>query len=95
MWEIGNETTLSADIGNKDRIYQGQRMPTLKDVGGFFDDVAQTHQSCRPAAPGQQRRFAHARESVEPVPAPEVGQRHVRGAISSVSNCSMQTTRSM
>ncbi len=40
MWEVGNETTLSADIGNKDRIYNGERMPMLKDVAGFFDDVA-------------------------------------------------------
>jgi len=48
MWEIGNETTLSADIGNKDRIYQGQRMPTLKDVGGFFDDVAKRIKAADP-----------------------------------------------
>lgn len=40
MWEISNELTLSADIGNKDRVKNGQRMPTLKDVAGFFDDVA-------------------------------------------------------
>lgn len=39
MWEVGNETTLCADIGNN-RIYKGERMPTLKDVAGFFDDVA-------------------------------------------------------
>ena len=40
MWEIGNEITLNADIGNADRIYEEERMPTLKDVAGFFDDVA-------------------------------------------------------
>jgi len=40
MWEIGNEITLNADIGNADRIHDGERMPTLKDVAGFFDDVA-------------------------------------------------------
>jgi hypothetical protein len=40
MWEISNEVTLSADIGSRDRIFQGQRMPSLKDVAGFFDDVA-------------------------------------------------------
>ena len=40
MWEIGNEITLHADIGNADRIYEEERMPTLKDVAGFFDDVA-------------------------------------------------------
>ena len=39
MWEVGNEETLSADIGNE-RIYNGQRMPTLKDVAGFLGDVA-------------------------------------------------------
>jgi hypothetical protein len=39
MWEVGNEETLSADIGTKG-IYNGERMPTLKDVAGFFDDVA-------------------------------------------------------
>jgi hypothetical protein len=40
IWEVGNETTLSADIGSTDRIYEGERMPTLKDVAGFLDDVA-------------------------------------------------------
>ncbi|MBT7066031.1 MAG: cellulase family glycosylhydrolase [Verrucomicrobia bacterium] len=40
MWEVGNETTLSADIGSGDRIYKGERMPTLKNVAGFIDDVA-------------------------------------------------------
>lgn len=40
MWEISNEVTLSADIGDRDGIFQGQRTPTLKDVAGFFDDVA-------------------------------------------------------
>ena len=40
MWEVGNETTLSADIGSRDRIYKGERMPTLKNVADFFDDVA-------------------------------------------------------
>jgi len=42
MWEISNEVTLTADIGDRDRIYEGQRMPTLKDVAGFFDDVARS-----------------------------------------------------
>lgn len=40
MWEITNELTLAADIGNEDRIYNGQRMPTLKEVAGFLDDAA-------------------------------------------------------
>lgn len=40
MWEISNEVTLDADIGDSQRVYQGQRMPTLKDVARFFDDVA-------------------------------------------------------
>lgn len=40
MWELSNEITLDADIGDRDRVYEGQRMPTLKEVAGFFDDVA-------------------------------------------------------
>ncbi|RKY07641.1 MAG: hypothetical protein DRP65_10180 [Planctomycetota bacterium] len=48
MWEVGNETTLSADIGNKDRIYKGERMPTLKDVAGFLDDVARRIKAADP-----------------------------------------------
>lgn len=40
MWELSNEITLDADIGDDNRIYEGQRMPTLKDVAGFFDDTA-------------------------------------------------------
>lgn len=39
MWEITNELTLDADILPENRTYEGQRMPTLKDVAGFFDDV--------------------------------------------------------
>lgn len=41
LWEVGNEITLSADIGSaEERIYEGERMPTLKDVAGFWNDVA-------------------------------------------------------
>jgi len=40
MWEITNELTLRADIGDKERVYHGQRMPTLKQVAVFYDDVA-------------------------------------------------------
>ncbi len=40
MWEISNELTLSADIGDQNRVHNGQRMPTLKEVAVFFDDVA-------------------------------------------------------
>jgi len=40
MWEISNEVTLSADIGDANRIYNGERMPSLKAVARFFDDVA-------------------------------------------------------
>jgi endo-1,4-beta-mannosidase len=41
MWEISNETTLSADImPDQGDIYQGERMPTLADVAGFLDDDA-------------------------------------------------------
>ncbi|MDP6115299.1 MAG: cellulase family glycosylhydrolase [Planctomycetota bacterium] len=48
MWEISNEVTLSADIGNRDRVFKGQRMPTLKDVAGFFDDVARRIKAADP-----------------------------------------------
>lgn len=41
MWEISNEVTLQADIGDRNGVREGQRMPTLKDVARFFDDVAQ------------------------------------------------------
>ena len=47
MWEIGNEITLHADIG-KDRVYHNQRMPTLKDVAGFYDDVARRIKAADP-----------------------------------------------
>jgi hypothetical protein len=40
LWEISNEVTLQADIGDQDRIYEGERMPTLKEVAQFFDEVA-------------------------------------------------------
>lgn len=48
MWEISNEVTLSADIGDENRVYNGQRMPTLKDVAGFFDDVARRVKAADP-----------------------------------------------
>ena len=48
MWEVGNETTLSADIGNNAGIYQGERMPTLKDVAGFMNDVAKRIKAADP-----------------------------------------------
>ncbi len=48
MWEIGNEITLSADIGNKERIYDGERMPTLKEVAGFFQDVTKRIKAADP-----------------------------------------------
>ena len=47
MWEISNEVTLAADIG-RDRVYKGQRMPTLKDVAAFFDDVAKRIKAADP-----------------------------------------------
>ncbi|MDR3707519.1 MAG: cellulase family glycosylhydrolase [Capsulimonadaceae bacterium] len=40
MWEISNETTLSADISPETNIYNGERMPALLDVAHFFNDVA-------------------------------------------------------
>src|ERR1051326_2259971 len=49
MWEISNEVTLSADIGDEGRIYNGERMPTLKEVAHFFDDVARRIKAADPA----------------------------------------------
>ena len=48
MWEISNEVTLSADIGDTGRVYNGERMPTLKQVAGFFDDVARRIKAADP-----------------------------------------------
>ena len=48
MWEISNEVTLQADIGDANRVYNGERMPTLKEVAGFFDDVARRIKSVDP-----------------------------------------------
>ena len=48
MWEISNEVTLSADIGDDNRIYNGERMPSLKDVARFFDDVARRIKAADP-----------------------------------------------
>jgi hypothetical protein len=48
LWEISNEVTLSADIGDSNRVYNGERMPTLKDVAGFFDDIARRIKSADP-----------------------------------------------
>lgn len=48
MWELSNEITLDADIGDASRVYEGQRMPTLKEVAGFFDDVAKRIKSSDP-----------------------------------------------
>ncbi len=48
MWEIGNEITLSADIGNKDRIFNDERMPTLKQVADFLQDVTKRIKTADP-----------------------------------------------
>jgi hypothetical protein len=48
MWEITNEPTLNADLGNKDLVYNGQRMPTLKEVAVFLDDVAKRIKAADP-----------------------------------------------
>jgi len=48
MWEISNELTLQADIGDRQRVRNGQRMPTLKQVAGFFDDVARRIKAADP-----------------------------------------------
>lgn len=48
MWEISNEVTLLADIGDANRVYNGERMPTLQDVARFFDDVARRIKNADP-----------------------------------------------
>jgi hypothetical protein len=48
MWEISNELTLEADIGDRNRVFNGQRKPSLKDVAGFFDAVARRIKSADP-----------------------------------------------
>ena len=48
MWEISNEVTLSADIGDTNRVYNGERMPSLKEVARFLDDVARRIKSVDP-----------------------------------------------
>ena len=48
MWEISNEVTLEADIGDRNGVFQGQRKPTLKDVAGFFNDVARRIKAADP-----------------------------------------------
>jgi len=41
MWEVSNETTLTADISpDQNNVYQGLRMPSLLDVSQFLTDVA-------------------------------------------------------
>jgi sugar phosphate isomerase/epimerase len=48
MWEITNELTLNADIGDNNNVYEGERMPTLKEVAGFYDDVARRIKAADP-----------------------------------------------
>jgi hypothetical protein len=48
MWEISNEVTLQADIGDSKRIFNGERMPTLDEVARFFDDVARRIKAADP-----------------------------------------------
>ncbi len=40
MWEISNETTLGADIGPPNSIYNGKRMASLADTARFLNEVA-------------------------------------------------------
>lgn len=40
MWEISNELVLSADIGIPERVYNGERMPTMSQIVTFYKDVA-------------------------------------------------------
>lgn len=39
-WEITNELTLSADIGDEKRVWEGKRMPSLASVAAFYQDVS-------------------------------------------------------
>lgn len=39
MWEIGNEITLAADIGDSNAVFEGERQPTLRQVADFYRDV--------------------------------------------------------
>ncbi len=48
MWEISNEMTLTADISPENRIFEGQRMPSLLEVARFYDDVAKRIKSNDP-----------------------------------------------
>lgn len=48
MWEISNEVTLAADIGDDKKVFDGQRMPTLGEVARFFDEVAQRIKAADP-----------------------------------------------
>jgi hypothetical protein len=48
MWEISNEITLQADIGDSHRVYNGERMPSLNEVARFFDDVARRIKTADP-----------------------------------------------
>lgn len=48
MWEIGNELTLSADVGDENGVFNGKRMPTLHDVASFYNDVAKIIKSIDP-----------------------------------------------
>jgi len=48
MWEISNEVTLQADIGDANRVYNGERMPTLREVARFFDEVAKRIKAADP-----------------------------------------------
>ncbi len=48
MWEISNEVTLLADIGDHSHVFKGERMPSLNDVARFFDEVARRIKSADP-----------------------------------------------
>ncbi|MCC6444489.1 MAG: cellulase family glycosylhydrolase [Armatimonadetes bacterium] len=48
MWEIANEMTLTADIGDDNRVFEGERMPTLREVAGFLNDVARRIKAADP-----------------------------------------------
>ena len=48
MWEVHNELTLAADIGDANGVYQGERVPTLDQVAAFLDAAAKRIKAADP-----------------------------------------------
>jgi hypothetical protein len=93
MWEISNELTLLADIGDTNRVYNGERMPSLKDVAVFFDDVARRIKAIDPlrlvSSGGSNMRESQWHTLVR------VGKPTRLKSSSNASNCFMRSLLSM